>query len=476
MKRLALILSLFIAGCASYPVNPPLDQVGSPAAYRFDNFLDAREGPKESFIVLSLSGGGMRATALAYGVIKKLDDELIPGGEETLLDRVNVISAVSGGSYTAAYYGLYGKEKLFRDFGNDFMYRRNSWKIFGGLLLPWNLWKIAARNYGRGDYAASHLDRTLYKGHTFADLPRKWPLIVINTTDMSLGTPFSFTQDDFDRICSDLDEVTIARAVMASSAFPGAFTPLTFNNYPSSQCQYTTPDWVEQALREGAEGDPEIYHTAKNWKSYEDSKNRPYLHFIDGGIADNLAVRPVVRALMTDTWDLFGEIPADRVKRVVIILVDAKPEVRANYDKKAKPPGLASILLTAATKPLGNYTIDTIETIFDKFVVLRAAEQNYETMKGLCDELLTDERARDQCYARFVSPTRRHPPFPELYFIHVRFDQIEDEKIKKEIGSIETDLQLSRKKVDLLILAGQLLLEKSGEYHRLLRDLGVEAE
>src|SRR5437879_13276838 len=67
---------------------------------------------RENSIVLSLSGGGLRAAAFAHGVLTALESVKTAGGD--LLDDVALISSVSGSSLTAAYYGVYGREGLER--------------------------------------------------------------------------------------------------------------------------------------------------------------------------------------------------------------------------------------------------------------------------------------------------------------------------------------------------------------------------
>jgi len=57
----------------------------------------------ERKIGLSLSGGGYRATIYHLGTLRKLK-------EMELLDKVDVISTISGGSITGAYYGLKGND------------------------------------------------------------------------------------------------------------------------------------------------------------------------------------------------------------------------------------------------------------------------------------------------------------------------------------------------------------------------------
>jgi NTE family protein len=68
-------------------------------------------------VVLAISGGGMRAAALGYGVLEELrrTEVTVNGAKRRLLDEVDVISAVSGGTFTATYYALRG-EKTFEEF------------------------------------------------------------------------------------------------------------------------------------------------------------------------------------------------------------------------------------------------------------------------------------------------------------------------------------------------------------------------
>ena len=82
----------------------------------FTQMASGRKGQRSSEMGLAVafSGGGTRAAAFSYGVLEKLRDTwLVINGEETrLLDEIDVISSVSGGSFTAAYYGLYGDRMI----------------------------------------------------------------------------------------------------------------------------------------------------------------------------------------------------------------------------------------------------------------------------------------------------------------------------------------------------------------------------
>jgi NTE family protein len=55
--------------------------------------------------------------------------------------------------------------------------------------------------------------------------------MVRTTTDLSTGSRLTFSQNEFDLICSDLASFPISRAAAASSAVPLVTSPVTINNY-----------------------------------------------------------------------------------------------------------------------------------------------------------------------------------------------------------------------------------------------------
>src|SRR5262249_19150861 len=136
-------------------------------------------------ICLAFSGGGTRAAALAYGVLEELRDQ-------KLLDRVDAISSVSGGSFPAAYYALFG-ERTFQEFRPRFLERNFQAAITRRVAgNAWWLW--ADPTYKRSDLVAELYDEALFEGKTYADLlERGRPFLIVNATDMTNGQRFEFT-------------------------------------------------------------------------------------------------------------------------------------------------------------------------------------------------------------------------------------------------------------------------------------------
>src|SRR5579864_7452135 len=127
---LFLMLALLVSGCAHCPLNAPLSAVDARAGYRFQNAPQTNSD--DLLLMLAFSGGGTRAAALSYSVLEELKKTEVgaPGNQHPLLDDVNLISSVSGGSFTAAYYGLWG-DRIFSDFESQFLKKH----VQTGLLL-----------------------------------------------------------------------------------------------------------------------------------------------------------------------------------------------------------------------------------------------------------------------------------------------------------------------------------------------------
>lgn len=232
-----MTLFLILASCASYPPNAHLAKYDRTYGYRFAN-IAATPGQDETFVILAFSGGGTRAAALAYGVLGELAKTKIHGGAQTLLDEVDAISSVSGGSFTAAAYALAGHMPL-EAFERDFLRHDVQGDLFRAALNPRNWPRLLSPHFSRIDLAAEYYDAHVFAHKTFADVPHRRPYLILNATEADLGSRFEFTQEQFDPICSDLGPMKVARGVAASSAYPVLLTMEYIRvTYPESRTVY----------------------------------------------------------------------------------------------------------------------------------------------------------------------------------------------------------------------------------------------
>src|SRR5437868_9623870 len=168
--------ALLLAGCnALAPVNPPIAQVDLDSGYRVNRLLKRHhEGVKNdphTLFLLTFSGGGTRAAAFSYGVLEELrrTDVMVQGEQRNLLAEVDAISGVSGGSFTALAYALYG-DRLFTEYETRFLKRDVQGALTRGALNPLNWFALGSGLYGRSEFAAEYYDQILFGGATFDDL------------------------------------------------------------------------------------------------------------------------------------------------------------------------------------------------------------------------------------------------------------------------------------------------------------------
>jgi NTE family protein len=463
---LAAAAAGLLPGCAHYLVNPPLASCDKQQGYRFEN-LQANDNSDGLFVILAFSGGGTRAAALSYGVLEQLARTPIwwQGHVKSLLSEVDVISSVSGGSFTAAYYALFGDE-IFKDFQQKFLNQPIQSRLVRNLFNPRNLLRLPSPYFDRIDMAAEIYDRDVFAHKTFADLIRKGtrPYLILNATDISTGARFEFTQDQFDLLCSNLAGVPIARGVAASSAFPGLLSSLTLRSYAGT-CGFQAPPWVAEAENDASQN-PRRFAEAETLLSFLDPLKKRYVHLLDGGISDNIGLRGPLTALTSNDspWSLLNAINNGTVKKIVIITVNARPEAETRWDLRERAPGIVASLTTAAETPIGHYSFETVELL------------NTELTRRQ-----HDERSRADCEAVLhkACPEAKLPggvfPHVDYFPIEVSFDNLADAGERRFFQGLPTNFQLPPATIDCLRGAGASLLTQSAAFRSLLAGLDEEA-
>jgi NTE family protein len=436
---LSAVFCAFAAGCAHWPATPRLEQAGAPG-YRLAEVT--RPGQSDDLlVVLAISGGGTRAAALGYGVLEELrrTEVTVNGVKRRLIDEVDVISAVSGGTFPATYYALRG-EKTFEEFESKVLLRTFESDLAKSIILnPVNWFRLPSGTFGKSDLFAELYDETVFDHATFADLKRaNGPLVIINGTDITTGARFSFTQDQFDAICGDLSQVTLGRAIATSTALPPLLTPISLENRGGT-CGRKAPAWqaAAEAAAAGSETPGRALLRARALQSYE-NPGRPYIHIFDGGLSENLGLAEVIRAMeiLKVSPDESELVAFRRAKKVVVIAVNALRFPVVDWDTFDAPPDTDIVTDQMWSIPVDRITLDGVEQVHDKLAVWQSA-----------------------------APDRR------AYFAQVTFENLKDPAERLYFKQVKTRLQLPKEQIDKVREVAGRLLREAPAFQRLLNDL-----
>lgn len=449
-----MLCALLLSACEKRPVNEHLEAAARGGGYRGTPMVRDNNRTDTVFI-LAFSGGGTRAAAFAYGVLEELARTplTVDGMPRRMLDEVDIITGVSGGSFTALSYALYG-DRLFEEYEPRFLKRDVQGALIRRTLNPFNWPKLWSSEAGRSELAAAYYDEILFNGATFGDLINKpTPRVVVTGTEIATGIRFPFTQSTFDMICSNLSGVPLSRAAAASSAVPLILSPVTLNNYGGT-CGYREPEWLRLLAAAAAKAEDDAVvgpgpgraiQRIRDSRTLQDSTARPYLHLVDGGVSDNLGVRGIIEGLEAlEQNAAFREARRiGKLRRVVVIVVNAKSAPDTDWNESASPPGDLAMLIKSARVPIDRYSFESVELLRD--VVRRWS------IRGHSDARLPDI---------------------QFYPILISFDALGDDRQRHDLQNLPTSFVLPAEAVDRLRAAAAQLMRQSALYGKLVRDLG----
>ena len=432
-------------------LNAPLKQWERAGGYRFSNLAPGGEDNSDSLLILAtFSGGGTRASALAFGALRELARQQITweGKTKRLLDELDGIAALSGGTFTAGYYALNG-DQIFHDFEGRFL--RKDWdsELRSRILRsPSNWVRLWSPYFGRTHIMAELLDEALFEGKTYGDLLQhhRRPYLHIHATDMATLSRFEFSQTQFDWICSDLTQLPIARASAASAALPLVLSPISYKNYAGT-CGFEVPtEALESALRRGGVAATR----AKEFQSYLDLEKRGYIHLLDGGLSDNMAIRALLEGStvsggigkMMQYWRV------KKVKKFVILAVGAETSPDVMDFGGDQIPTLAKAMASLIDVPINRYSADSVALM-------------HLGVKLVREELHKKPRPSDSPFAEDA----------EVYFVNASLSEIEDPVERESLMRIPTTLYLTDEQIDRLLLAASRLIRNDPEFQRLMTDL-----
>jgi len=459
---LLALLALVAAACDTVPDYPNRPLAAGAANPPPADLIGPDLGAP--LILIAFSGGGSRAAALGLGVLDELAAHAYPasGTPVALIDRVKVVSSVSGGSVIAAWFGLVGPARL-DELKTDFLERDNTKTLEWQATDPLTLARLSLSSYTRIDALRDLLDRELFHGARFADLRRPGaPLIVMNATDMESGEVFAFTPTRFNDLCSDLDQLPLSVAVAASAAFPVALSPMSLRNYSYEGCKGAIPGggWIaaELTLPLPRYINLEEYKRARYANALRNGKNayrdEHYLHLLDGGLVDNQGVQSLTEVLISphSPARIVDAINSGRVRRIVVIAVNARADKDNGVGENPAVPGLLNVVNRVIGAPIDSTTARSNASLQNLVDTLNAAGTAPTSAPG--KPLFTGLR---------------------VYNIPVDFDQFQSgqQELQTAVKNIGTSWTLSSTQLQQAIEAGRLLLRQHPCFQRLLLDINA---
>ena len=434
-----------LAACNSITYHPTktIEQIDPQKGYRLENAMQ-QALQKENLVIMTFSGGGSRAASLGYGVLEQFQNVSVRPTEKgsTLLQNIDIVYGVSGGSVLAAYFALEGQD-IIPKFKNSFLKKNFQKKVINEVFSVSNVPRLTSPQFGRSDLLQEQLNLALYRGKKFADLEqRKGPFAVINATDMVAGQEVSFTQDFFDWLCVDLNDVEIARAVAASSAVPLIFSPITQNNHGGA-CQAESKKELLTQMTVGKRWWLNNFEAMKKrMASYQNNEEKPYLHLVDGGLTDNLGLASLLdMSNLLTVKKLYAELKNYNLRNIVVVNVNAQSELSSHIDKSADVPGIKEVVNTVINVPIDKTTESTVKY---------------------------SQKFSDQwnAYAKHKKGAKI-----KAYFVNLSLKDLPDGQLKNDVLNIGTSFYLPQSDVDKLREAAKILLEQSKEYHKALKAL-----
>ncbi len=466
-----LLICGFLSACVSTSyTNDPLAQ---PARYEGRASFVVRDdrGHGDALVLLALSGGGSRAAYFSGSVMVKLQTAF---EDVDLLQEVDAISSVSGGSLPAAYYGISDDpggivsvrlqgmldvERLSPALARRLAYNDKN-KMLGikGRMKPEEQEELRGAVTGAGD--AGKIDQLYRYSQHKGRSKRVWSdrtvkrLMSRNYLGKWVGNwfwphnIFGYWFTDYDR--SDIMAQTFANnlydkgvlgkdlkfrdlnpqrpnlIVNATNATqdianednfgkPFTFTDEHFTTLLNSDVSRYE---ISRAVMASA-----AFPAVFNYMTLRDyhEKEKAYFHVFDGGNSDNLGLESVKKVIAAN---------GKRYKKIFVILVDSHIKAKGISRELSDPRSLVSHVID----------FNMLES-FDTLLDANRRKALAEFRNGSYDGAPRDLRGK-------------------LQFCHIHFDAVEKEDLRERLNNIPTSFKIADEHVALIDTAVKELVSK----------------
>ncbi|WP_226779628.1 patatin-like phospholipase family protein [Oceaniglobus trochenteri] len=458
LARFATLAALLGCAAINTPENLPR-ATPNPALVDRDLPMTGDDG---IWVGLAFSGGGMRASAFAHGMLEGLRAATAtPEDKDGILSDVRLVTGVSGGSVTAAHFGYFGPEGV-EGFRERYLIRDAEKYMANSPLNPITLVRGLSGGANSAGTFGRFLDEALFHGATFGDLRRRSRIRTwINASDVANNTAFLFSAETFDALCSDLETFPISQAISASAAFPLVFSPIVLKAHATA-CDYTEPDWLT-AARFNPEASSAMKAHAAALESYSDPEKIKFVKLLDGGITDNFGTTglSVERARAQEAHSPLTPQEAVKIRRILFLVANAGVSRDFGWTRKLPGPGGIELAMSIADSAMAS-----------------ASRTGYDAMRLELSDW-EEELVEYRCSLSRAEVARLRGGLTgwdcrdvKLFVGQVSFDDL-PKAMRDQLNEIPTRLSLKTDEVDLAIRAGQIGTRANPELNGFLRSTGL---
>ncbi len=415
----------------------------------------------EVWVGLAFSGGGHRASAFSYGVLRGIESERLADGTP-LTNRIRFISGVSGGSITATAFALRGMTGL-RHFRDEWLLTDVEARMTA---------ELNARNILRGVDGRSTLGRllddNLFHGATFADLARRPATLRIVASDTAAAAPFVFDDITFGALCTDLSNILLADAVTASAAVPVVFSAVPVARYEGCR-------WQEPAAYAAARADegahPALRLLALTVASYTNPANVRSVQLLDGSMAETYGTSGFLAARSEGYLSPMSTAEALHTRRLLFLAVNASHENWWITDQLIPSGRVLSLSFYGLAQRLRDEGGGDLDAVLSERAITATTTESFETLRNA----LTQWRQQIidwRCSLNHETLDSLWPDRPadwdcqELIVVigEVGIAQL-PEPMRETMNSIPTRLSLPEESIDIAIDAGAIALGRAPAWH-----------
>jgi NTE family protein len=185
---------------------------------------------------------------------------------------------------------------------------------------------------------------------------------------------------------------------------------------------------------------------------FSDTSQVRYLHLVDGGIADNLALRALLTIVLTSDLRNLSTEKIAATRRLLLISVDGEAATDRMLSQQPKISGLSVLAATVSGIVIDRYNFDTM--------LLAEAEMRQLVLR------LKEARCR-------IAPILEGHPCADVegLVVHLDLGRISDPAVRTHLLATPLGLTLPDKDVDLLVEWGERVVRDDGAIRRFLQGL-----